>query len=300
MTIKPGRPVKTRIKAKDLQLEDIPYRELGPDGLPLPVPGRVSWSRVLDNVATQAARSLFRISRVPAPELRPAQAARFPGYMRRHCDRMQEGFVEAGYRVLGDFETTELADCLGQRVLVRCFLSPTERACAIAFAFRPRAVGWRIGPWRGMLARWRTVRVVECQTEFEQGGFLVTRMAGPSPGPWLHEGGEVQHQWMPLSPSAATVLSRHAKARAARKVRRMHSFDDVVAMQARLQQARNAHRQHIGYATDEELRLWLGPHYPSVADKVRFRLTTMARALPDLSESPPISPSTSRAPPPPR
>lgn len=283
MTMKPGQPTVARFKAKDLQPEDIPYRELGPDGLPLPVPGRVAWRHSPDNVATQAARSLFRLGRVPPPDMQPTEATQFPAYMQRHCDRVERGFVKAGYRVLGDYETTHLAECLGQRVLVRCFLSPTDRACALAYAFRPRAFGWRAGPWRWVLARWRTARVVECQTEFEQGGFLVTRSASPGACLGLDEGDDVQYQPLPPGTSAATVLSRHAKARAARQVRRMHSFDDVAAMQARLQQVRNAHRQRVGYATDDELRRWLGRHYPRVADKVRFRLTTMGRALPDAS-----------------
>ena len=232
----------------------------------------------VDIAATSVARNLFNLGHFPTADLQPVQAREFPAYMRTHCDRVQRELVSAGYRVLGDYEAVHLRASLGQRVLLRCFLSSSGRTGATAYALRPLWPGWLTWLLLCVTGRWKTARVLDCETELLDGGFMVTMNAGTLAE--FEYGDAVQQNLLPRGTPVSAVLSAHAKALASRKVRRMASFEEVLAMQIRLQHLKNKHRQSIGYATDKEMRRMLGGQYERLAEKVCAKLALMASAAP--------------------
>jgi tetratricopeptide (TPR) repeat protein len=246
-----------------------------------------------DIAATNVARNFFNMGHFPTPDLQPVQAQEFPGYMRSHCDRVQRELLAAGYRLLGDYEAVHLRATLGQRVLLRCFLSSSGRTCAAAYALRPLWPGWLNWLLLCVTGRWKTARVVDCETELADGNFVVTMNAGAM-GEFEY-GDAVQQNLLPLGTPVSDVLRAHAKALkalASRSVRHMASFEDLLAMQTRLQELKNRHRQNIGYATDKEMRRLLGGQYERFAGKVRAKLALMARAAPAASTAPAAQPQT--------
>ncbi|MDM4768729.1 tetratricopeptide repeat protein [Solimonas sp. SE-A11] len=232
-------------------------------------------------LAIGIADKLFQLGHQPASELQPVPAEIFPAFMRRHAAAARQQLAALGFSYLGDFDPRHLAPMLSESTLLRCYLS-SEGGVALSFALRPAWPGW-IGWLRLRLARQaRSAGVIEFGPEFDDGHFLVTNNGGDAnafgPGP--------QVGLLSLVPatSAERLFENHVRRcgdylrqhpQAGR--RPVADLAGLVAMQDRYAQARNAYRQSIGYATDQELHRLLGPRR-DLAERVRGQLARLAAA----------------------
>jgi hypothetical protein len=127
----------------------------------------------------------------------------------------------------------------------------------------------------GFLAQ---VKVIDCETEFSPEKYLVTTNASKTPfdDP---PGFDVVH--LPGNTSYKNVLKTHYQ-RLQRAMSNwglfptnLHSLEDVLAMQERMQQAKVTYRKRIGYITQEELnRFKVSPEIArEVGHQLRERFT---------------------------
>lgn len=235
-----------------------------------------------DVAAVNIARQMFNVGNFPPPDLRQVDAREFPSYMRRHCDRAQRQLESAGFRCVGDHEAAHLTPGLGQRVLLRGFVSRDGTTCASAYALRPLWPGWLAWLLLWLSGKWRTMRVIDCESEAGD-SFLATMNTGEIGR--FDFGQVVQQVVLPAGAPIARVVAVHAesveaiRANGGREPTRLATFADLVAMQTRMQAAKNAFRRSVGYATDDDLRRHLGDKYGTFAPKVRAKLAVMAAAV---------------------
>lgn len=232
-------------------------------------------------LAIGIADKLFQLGHQPPSDLQPAPAEIFPEFMRRHAADARRQLLALGFGYLGDFEPRHLASLLTESTLLRCYRS-SGGTVAFSFAVRPAWPGW-LGWLRLRLARQpRSAAVIEFETEFDDGSFLITNNSGEI-NPF---GGGPRVGTLSLGPatSAERLFENHV--RRCGDYQRQHpdaaarTIADpaaLAAMQDRLAEARNDYRQSIGYVTDEELQRLLGPR-PELAERVREQLARLAAA----------------------
>jgi tetratricopeptide (TPR) repeat protein len=230
-------------------------------------------------LAIGIADKLFQLGHLPASDLRPAPAEVFPEFMRRHAAAARQQLQALGFGYLGDFDPRHLAPVLTENTLLRCYGS-ADGTTAFSFAVRPSWPGW-LGWLRLRLARQpRSTAVIEFETEFDDGGFLVTNNSGAA-NPF---GTGPQVDTLPLPPAtpAERLFESHVRRagdylrqRPGAGPRAVSDLASLAAMQDRLAAAKNDYRQSIGYVTDEELQRLLGPRQ-DLAPRVREQLARLA------------------------
>ncbi|PPE73283.1 hypothetical protein C3942_13495 [Solimonas fluminis] len=232
-------------------------------------------------LAVGIADKLFQLGHLPRCDLRPVPAEIFPAFMRRHAAAARQRLSALGFGYLGDFDPRHLAPVLAESTLLRCYRSG-EGTVAFSFALRPVWPGW-FGWLRLRLAgQPRSVAVVEFETGFDNGDFLVTNNSGEAnpfgPGP--------QVDLLSLSPATSVERLFESHVRRVGDYLRQHAgtapiavagIAELLAMQDRLAEAKNAYRQSIGYVTDEELQRLLGARQ-DLAERVREQLARLAAA----------------------
>lgn len=238
----------------------------------------------LDLVAVNVARQLFNLGTAGAPEMQPVDADAYPKYMKAHCDRVQKALEAQGYRLLGDYEPLHITGQLGQRVMMRCFLSADGSVSANAYAMRPLWPGWIAFVLLFILRKWKTMRVLDCESELSDGRVFATANTGPYN--FYDYGPHIVTEYLPIGASVPTVVQRHLSAleqasTGGGKPVPMKDFDEMVAMQTRMQELKNVYRKQVGFATDDELRRTLGDKYDLLAQKVRDKLALMATTVRD-------------------
>ncbi|AXQ27566.1 tetratricopeptide repeat protein [Solimonas sp. K1W22B-7] len=231
-------------------------------------------------LAINVADKLFQLGHLPPCELRPAPAEAFPEFMRRHAAESWQQLAMLGFVYLGDFDPRHLAPLLSESTLLRCYRSGDGSVAANSYAVRPNRAGW-VGWLRLRLARLpRSVGVMEFETEFADGGFVVTNNGGNA-NPFAH-GSRVDTLALPAGSRADFLFERHRRRCAdylrqhtGVGVRELDDLPGLVAMQDRLAETKNEYRQSIGYASDEELQRLLGSR-EDLADRVREQLARLA------------------------
>lgn len=133
-----------------------------------------------DLQATQIAYSLYATAHEPDPDLVEVNPAEFPAFQRKHAQACEKALAPLGYVRLACAEARGISAQQGQRTLLGLFTHP-EYGSAAAFAIKPK--------WPGLLGflltfltgNWKTARMLECATRFEDGFFLHSRVAGVDP-----------------------------------------------------------------------------------------------------------------------
>ena len=230
--------------------------------------------------ATQVAFGLYGVAHEPDPDLAEVDPAQFPAFQRKHADACEKALAPLGYTRLAYAEARGISAQQGQRALLGLFTHP-EYGSAASFAIRPK--------WPGLIGfllmvltgRWKTARMLECATRFDDDFFMNSRAAGPDP---FDTSGisNLSFEKLPPGASPRDVAERHIERVAERideghAVVPTHSIEDIEAGWRATSELKREYRQSIGYATDEELRALLGKHYDKLADLVRDRLTLLAR-----------------------
>lgn len=229
--------------------------------------------------ATQIAFSLYGMAHEPDPDLVEVDPATFPAYQRKHAEACAKALAPLGYSLLTHAEARGISAQQGQRALLGLFTHP-EYGAAAAFALRPK--------WPGLLGfllaflsgKWKTARMLECSTRFDDDFYLNSRAAGPDP---FDMSGVRNFRFNTLPPKAGPhevavshimqVADRIAEGHAVQPVQ---SLEDIADGWRATSALKSEYRQSIGYATDEELRALLGKHYDTLADLVRDRLKLLA------------------------
>lgn len=231
--------------------------------------------------ATQIAFQLYNIAHEADPDLTEVDPAEFPAFQRKHAEACEKALAPLGYTRLACAEARGVSAQQGQRSLLGLFTHP-EYGSAAAFAARPRWPGLFGFLFLLLTGQWKTARMLECGTRFEDGFLMNSRAAGPDP---FDTSGIRDFSFEKLPPKATPrqVAERHIQ-RVAERLAQGHSVVPADSLEAIEDSWRTAnerkreYRKSIGYATDKELRALLGKHYEKLADPIRDRLKLFADA----------------------
>lgn len=166
-----------------------------------------------------------------------------------------------GFRQIADIENTTLTEVYPHnRTVLRAFLH--REGLASAACYNMRFTGWmRFITW--ILRLPRDIRVVEIETEFDDGSFVSTTTAvdnqlDPEPG-------IVQSKHDPSTPIPSLVRTHFTAVTQYRAEHpdaaplRLTSYNDLLASQDRQQELKSEYRRRIGYLTEIEMMRMAGP-----------------------------------------
>ena len=234
-----------------------------------------------DLAAVSIAWQIMQMAQEAPPQYEPANAADFPGHQRSHEKKATRQLAKLGFRKLGDFDPVHLAVTLARRQMLSLYVRDDGEASAAAFSLKPKwpgFTGWVLMTLKGL---YRTTDVVELETTFLDGTTLSTNNAGDM-GAFKY-GPTIIQVKLARGTSAARIyevhaqrVKEHAAAHPGIAIRKVRTFEEVSAQQARMTQAKNAYRRSIGFVSDEELRTMMGPQYDGLSGKVREKLAAMA------------------------
>ena len=217
-----------------------------------------------------AAEKIYQVLKLSfgyEPEYYQVNAADFHGYVDlAYYRRLQSQLVKQGYTWVGDIGEMNIAELMqhnNTRTFIRAMINPTHNTSVAFCHFRPRV-------FLGFLAE---LKVFDCETEFSPGKYLLTTNASKTPLDYP-PGFDVVH--LPLGTGYKTVLKTHYQ-RLQKAILTwnlsptpLYNLDDVLAMQKRMQQAKNNYRKRIGYITQEELNRFQVD--PEIAGEILYRL----------------------------
>lgn len=229
--------------------------------------------------AMTLAQTIIKNARAPFADFQETYAGEYEKAAQRFCDKAEGLFKQQGYSVLGDFEPKGLAQQMGKRLFFRLFLSQDRTTNGSAYYIKPL--------WPGLLSwillrlsgQWKVVRIVELESETADGRFILTNNTGDINAFAPAENVETVN--LPLNTSPEEVFSRHhvrleALMSEGVELETFDSVEAIFAMQERLRRANNAHRERIGFVTDDELQKLLGKNYDRFAEKIKKYLVKLA------------------------
>ena len=234
-------------------------------------------------MANNIALQILNVANEPAPELVAADAASFPSFQRRfHADR-KRALTALGLHHVADAEALGMTRMLGQRILLGFHADEQGETGVASFAMKPKWPGWLGFIVLFFSGKWKTVEMVECVSQFDDGAHLSTQFESPSP---FEYAAPVYVEKLPRKASLTELVTRH-RGRTA-EYQRAHPDSSIVTaidlagFEQRWiegQRSKQAYRASIGYVTDKELKALLGSHHDRFAPKVRERLRVLAEDL---------------------
>ncbi|MBL8298154.1 MAG: hypothetical protein JNN30_07400 [Rhodanobacteraceae bacterium] len=239
-----------------------------------------------DMTAANIAEQILNVAYEDAPGLVAVDSATFPAYQRKYAARQRKALASAGFRHLADTEAVGMTRVLGQRTLLSFYVDDSGATTVDTFALKPKWPGVVAFLLLAVTGKWKTQTMTECNTLFDDNGFLITQYENPSP---FEYGQAVDIERHPRRTSVAALVARHNQRVAAyiqaHPQARALLATDLASIEAgirRGQAIKCAYRKSIGYISDGELRRMLGGHYERFAAKVRRKLAELA---PDREES---------------
>ncbi|HWS26952.1 MAG TPA: tetratricopeptide repeat protein [Xanthomonadales bacterium] len=236
-----------------------------------------------DALAIDIAWKIYALAHEPEPDYAVSPLARYPKFMREHAERVASALCAQGFRVIGDYEPLHLAEQLGKPTLVRIYAAGDGITCGASYRIEPKWPGWIAFLLLKLTGKWQRPAVVELETAFDDGGFLITNNAGTT-SPFAYRG-KVDLVALVAETPPAVVHARHRER--IERYRREHPHataqrvdteERVMAMQARINTAKGEFRRSIGYVEENELRQLLGTHYERLALRVREKLQQIVAA----------------------
>jgi hypothetical protein len=236
-----------------------------------------------DMLAIDVAWKIYALAHEPDPIYVTSDAASYPGFMREFAERTTTALGAQGFRVVGDFEPVHLAEQLGRATLVRIYAAADGITCGASYRVEPKWPGWIAFLLLKLTGKWQRPAVVELESAFDDGGFLVTNNAGTT-SPFAYRG-RVDLTALAADTAPAVVHARH-RARIERYRRehphataeRVDTGERITAMQQRIGAAKSEFRRSIGYVEENELRQLLGTHYERFGARVRAKLEQIVAA----------------------
>lgn len=236
-----------------------------------------------DALAIDIAWKIYALAHEAQPDYAASQLASYPKFMREHAQAVSSALGAQGFRVIGDYEPLHLAEQLGKPTLVRIYAAADGITCGASYRIEPRWPGWIAFLFLKLSGKWQRPAVVELETGFDDGGFLITNNAGTT-SPFAYRG-KLDLSALVAGTAPAVVHARHRER--IERYRREHPHataervdteERVMALQARVSAAKNEFRRSIGYVEENELRQLLGSHYERLAARVRAKLEQIVAA----------------------
>jgi tetratricopeptide (TPR) repeat protein len=233
--------------------------------------------------AIDIAYKVYALAFEPEPAYLASAIAGYPEFMREHAEKVSAALGAQGFTVIGDFEPTHLAAQLSGPTLVRIYASSDGISCGASYRVEPKWPGWLAWLVLKLKGKWQRPAVVELESAFDDGGFLITNNAGSS-SPFAYRG---QIDLCTLAPDTppAVLYSRHRERiehyrseHPHATAERLDSAESILAMQVRIRDAKCRFRQSIGYFEENELRQLLGAEYGRLGPRVRDKLELMIKA----------------------
>jgi tetratricopeptide (TPR) repeat protein len=246
-----------------------------------------------DMLAIDIAWKVYALAHEPEPNYVRTDIAIYPKFMREFAERVAGTLGAQGFRVVGDYEPTHLAEQFGKPTLVRIYAAADGITCAASYRAEPKWPGWIAFLLLKLTGKWQRPAVVELETAFDDGGFLITNNAG-STSPFAYRG-RVDLTALAADVAPAVVHSRHRER--IERYRREHpnataervdTAERIMAMQSRITAAKSEFRRSIGYLEENELRQLLGSHYERFAARVRAKLEQIIAAADSPAAVPPM------------
>jgi tetratricopeptide (TPR) repeat protein len=232
-----------------------------------------------DFTAANIAEQILNVAFEDPPNLIEADAATFPSYQRNYIARQRKALAAVGANHVADAEASGMTRTLGQRVLLGLHAIDGDTA-VVTFAMKPK--------WPGVIAfalmfvtgKWKTTRLTECVTVFDDDAYFITQYENPSP---FRYGGTIDIERMPRATRVEALVARHRERVDAHKAahpqaraRPTTTLADMDANWRRGQMIKREYRRSVGYATEEELRAMLGAHYDRFAERIRAKIVEFA------------------------
>ncbi len=230
-----------------------------------------------DMLAIDIAWKIHALAHEPEPDYAPSELASYPRFMREFATSAATALGAQGFRVVGDFEPLHLAEQLGRPTLVRIYAANDGITCGASYRVEPKWPGWIAFLLLKLMGKWQRPAVIELETAFDDGGFLITNNAGAT-SPFAYRG---RVDLTALAPDASPGLVHARHRERIERYRRDHPYataervdttERILAMQARITAAKSEYRRSIGYIEENELRQLLGAQYDRLAPRVRGKL----------------------------
>lgn len=264
----------------DLDLDD--QEELRPDQVRLREHEKASAAAILANLAAVY---------VPKHEYRRVEARDFGHLDLGFYDRCHQFLRGEGFSMLADVQNLTIESAPGNvlaPVFLRSWISSDGTSTAAAYHAKIRPLLLRALLF--LLGRSRN-KILEFETEFEDGGFLCTSNAQAAAA--LRTPPLIDMLYLPARTSLkeihATHLRRLAQAIGRRVPRRIGSFEEMIASQDRMSAIKAAFRGELGGITRQELER-LSPLGRGVARGVADRMDERREAGVPWNGSPGVDP----------
>jgi hypothetical protein len=209
--------------------------------------------------AEQAAAKIKNLQQtiyVPQHEYRKVDAEAFRHLDLKFYDRVRDVLVTKGCVCFGDYENITLSRAWSPiRTFVRMLVSE-DRMTSIGLC-HPKPKWWlRVILW---IMRVKLGKLIDCETELSNGGFLVTSNALEAAKMTMPPGFDMK--FFAVDTPHEAVFEAHQQrlknflaAHPDLQATIMQTADDVLQVQHRMQAAKAAYRKKVGYVTQEELQ----------------------------------------------
>lgn len=228
-------------------------------------------------VALSIAQDIIKHGDEPEHRYTPVATEAMPKSARAFCRRAEKRLHAAGYTTLGDYEPVGLSEHLGQRAILRLFVSPDKKTCAAAYELTPLKPSFPV--WLLMLVtgKWKKVRALELESESRDGEFLVTNNS-QNLNPFTAASPKVITTSLSPAASLDDIIRIHQtmlESRGTEQFQTTENAEAVFARQDRLRLVKNHYRQQINMVTDTELQQLLGKQHDKMAPLIREYITRL-------------------------
>ncbi len=240
--------------------------------------------RGLDKIALDLCLSVYALAYPTPLELAPTDAASFPRFMREFAAGALASMSAHGYRHIADVDALSFREMTGQPTLLRIFASADGVTCAAAYRTEPRYPGWWQYWLLKLLGKWPRPAVIDLETAFDDGGFLVTTNTA-STDPFGYRGAVDIVKLSPDSSPPVLIAKHRERVERYRRehpnatAQRVDTLEKIIAMQRRLAQVKAQFRRSIGLVEENELRQLLGANYDTLRPLVREQLERVKTAV---------------------
>lgn len=234
-----------------------------------------------DMTAVSIAWQIRQLAEEAVPDYVPTNARDYPLHQRAWAANCDKKLAREGFIKLGDFDPVHLATTLARKQMLSIHTREDGCCTAAVFSMKPKWPGFVAWATLRMKGQFRTVRVVELETAFDDDTVISTSNAG-GVNPY-EQGPHFRSEKLPAGTELERVLATHASRVAdyanthlRANPRVIRNLAEVTEQQALQTVSKNAYRRSIGFVSEPELRALMGAQYDKFAPLVREKLRLMA------------------------
>ncbi len=234
-----------------------------------------------DMTAVSIAWQIRQLSEEAVPDYVPTNARDYPPHQRAWGATCDKKLAKEGFIKLGDFDPVHLAATLARKQMLSIHTREDGCCTAAVFSMKPKWPGFVAWAMLKVRGQFRTARVVEFETAFDDDTVISTSNAG-GVNPY-EQGPHFRSEKLPAGTELERVLATHASrvadyanAHLRANPRVIQTLAEVTEQQALQTVSKNAYRRSIGFVSEPELRALMGVQYDKFAPIVREKLRLMA------------------------